>query len=262
MENIVNIHDYNTAMQKTLLDKIWFLDKIDNSIKYIFDFGCADGSLTSFINDMFPNHFEFFLIDNNPEMLKITNDNLQGSNSPITFHCCNSIEEAIAQCDDIRKSVLVLNSVIHEIMSYCNEEEKTNLFHKFFYNPFGYIAIRDMHLFNIPHLTINSNDQEVFHKYLDFVSNFTPNGMTMQQMQLEFLLKTDYFNNWEREKKERYLWDWIEIVQGYTMGIYENIWEEDFSLPYHRRKWYKKFGVSQTNKIATHKKLLLKTIDK
>lgn len=262
MENIVNIHDYNTAMQKTLLDKIWFLDKIDNSIKYIFDFGCADGSLTSFINDMFPNHFEFFLIDNNPEMLKIANDNLQGSNSPITFHCCNSIDEAIAQCDDIRNSVLVLNSVIHEILSYCNYEEQMSLFHQFFYNPFGYIAIRDMHLFNIPHFSIDSTDIEVFQKFLDFVSNFTPNGMTMQQMQLEFLLKTDYFNNWEREKKERYLWDWIEIVQGYTMGIYENIYEEDFSLPYHRRKWYKKFGVSQTNKIATHKKLLLKTIDK
>lgn len=259
MENIVNIHDYNTAMQKTLLDKIWFLDKIDNSIKYIFDFGCADGSLTSFINDMFPNHFEFFLIDNNPEMLKIANDNLQSSNSPITFHCCNSIEEAIAQCDDIRKSVLVLNSVIHEILSYCDYEEQRKLFETFFQNNFGYVAIRDMHLFTLPDFELCSSSTLHHTMYEDFVANFEHSQVIGKNtLQLEFLLKTDYYSNWEREKKERYLWNWVVLVLGYSMGIYEIEYEQDFSLPYHRRKWYKKFGVSQTKKIKTHKKLLLK----
>ena len=259
MENIVDIKDYNLAMQKTLLDKIWFLDKIDNSIKYIFDFGCADGSLTKFINEMFPDQFEFFLIDNNPEMLKIAKENIRDSSWTIRVHYCNSIEEAIAQCDEIEKSVLVLNSVIHEILSYCDYEEQRKLFETFFYNKFGYVAIRDMHLFTLPDFEIDNTEEEHFNKYLDFVANFEHTQVIGKNtLQLEFLLKTDYYSNWEREKKERYLWNWVVLVLGYSMGIYEIEYEEDFSLPYHRRKWYKKFKVSQTNKIKTHKKLLLK----
>lgn len=259
MENIVDIKDYNLAMQKTLLDKIWFLDKIDNSVKYIFDFGCADGSLTKFINEMFPDRFEFFLIDNNPEMLKIAKENIMDSSWDIRIHYCNSIEEAIAQCDDIRKSVLVLNSVIHEILSYCDYEEQRKLFETFFQNKFGYVAIRDMHLFTLPDFEIYNTKQEHISKFLDFVANFEHTEVMGQNaLQLEFLLKTDYYSNWEREKKERYLWNWVVLVLGYSMGLYEIEYEEDFSLPYHRRKWYKKFGVSQTNKIKTHKKLLLK----
>ena len=259
MENIVDIKDYNLAMQKTLLDKIWFLDKIDNSVKYIFDFGCADGSLTKFINEMFPDQFEFFLIDNNPEMLKIAKENIMDSSWDIRVHYCNSIEEAIAQCDDVKKSVLVLNSVIHEILSYCDYEEQRKLFKTFFQNNFGYVAIRDMHLFTLPDFEIDNTEQEHFNKFLDFITNFEYTGVIGKNtLQLEFLLKTDYYSNWEREKKERYLWNWIVLVRGYSMGIYEIEYEEDFSLPYHRRKWYKKFKVSQTNKIKTHKKLLLK----
>ena len=259
MENIVDIKDYNLAMQKTLLDKIWFLDKIDNSIKYIFDFGCADGSLTKFINEMFPDQFEFFLIDNNPEMLKIAKENIMDSSWTIRVHYCNSIEEAITQCDDIKKSVLVLNSVIHEILSYCDYEEQRKLFETFFQSKFGYVAIRDMHLFTLPDFEIDNTEQEHFNKFLDFVANFEYTEVIGKNtLQLEFLLKTDYYSNWEREKKERYLWNWIVLVLGYSMGLYEIEYEEDFSLPYHRRKWYKKFKVSQTNKIKTHKKLLLK----
>ncbi len=259
MENIVDIHDYNKAMQKTLLDKIWFLDKIDNSIKYIFDFGCADGSLTKFINEMFPDHFEFFLIDNNPEMLKIAEENIMDSSWTIRAHYCNSIEEAISQCDEINKSVLVLNSVIHEILSYCDYEEQRKLFETFFLNNFGYVAIRDMHLFTLPDFEINNSNPKHINKFLDFVANFDyAQVMGQNALQLEFLLKTDYYSNWEREKKERYLWNWVVLILGYSMGVYAIEYEEDFSLPYHRRKWYREFGVSQTNKIKTHKKLLLK----
>lgn len=30
-----------------MIDKIFFMDKINNSIKVIFDYGCADGALIS-----------------------------------------------------------------------------------------------------------------------------------------------------------------------------------------------------------------------
>lgn len=258
MENIVDIHDYNKAMQKTLLDKVWYLDKIDKSVKYLFDFGCADGSMVKFINEMFPDHFEYFLIDNNPEMLKIAERNIRDYATPIRAHYCSSIEEAISQCEDIKKSVLVLNSVIHEILSYCNYDEQRKLFEAFFQNGFGYIAIRDMHLFSQPEFTFNSNKKLHNTMYDDFVKHFPKGVMDKNQMQIEFLLKTDYYNNWERERDERYLWNWSQLIYIYSCGIYKTEWEEDFSLSYHRRKWYREFGVSQTKKIKTHKKLLLR----
>ncbi|MBP3616239.1 MAG: class I SAM-dependent methyltransferase [Alphaproteobacteria bacterium] len=198
MENIVNIHDYNTAMQKTLLDKVWFLDKIDKSVKYIFDFGCADGSMAKFINEMFPNRFIFYLVDNNKEMLKIAKDNLQNYSNIYYF---DSLYSAMTHCEDTKHSVLVLNSVMHEVLSYCSSTEQTKLFDDFFYSDFGYIAIRDMHLFDV-NIDFDIVDTEKdFSMFLDFVSHFVPNGMNKSQMQLEFLLKTDYYSNWERERE-------------------------------------------------------------
>ena len=45
MTPIANMNVYNDGMRKSMLDKIWFLDKIDGSIDTIYDYGCADGSL-------------------------------------------------------------------------------------------------------------------------------------------------------------------------------------------------------------------------
>lgn len=255
MENIVNIHDYNTAMQKTLLDKVWFLDKIDKSVKYIFDFGCADGSMAKFINEMFPNRFIFYLVDNNKEMLKIAKDNLQNYSN---IHYFDSLYSAMTHCEDTKHSVLVLNSVMHEVLSYCSSTEQTKLFDDFFYSDFGYIAIRDMHLFDV---TIDFDivgTEKDFSMFLDFVSHFIPNGMNKSQMQLEFLLKTDYYSNWERERDEKYLWNWSQIISPYIDENYKIDYEENFSLPYHRRKWKRRFNISTTKKIKTHKKLLLR----
>lgn len=256
MENIVNIHDYNTAMQKTLLDKVWWLDKIDKSVKYIIDFGCADGSLAKFIDEMFPNRFTFILVDNNKEMLIEAIKNLENRTNCYYYP---SIENALEDFDyDLANSVLVLNSVMHEVLSYCTFDEQTQLFNSFFGSKFKYIAIRDMHLFNQPEITLTSS-KTLHHKmYEDFEEHFPKGIMDKNQMQIEFLLKTDYYENWQRERDERYLWNWSQLIYTYTCGNYKTEWEEDFSLPYHRRKWYREFEVSQTRKIKTHKKMLLK----
>ena len=44
MEQINNIDVYTAGMQKSLSDKLFFVDKVDD-ISRIVDFGCADGSL-------------------------------------------------------------------------------------------------------------------------------------------------------------------------------------------------------------------------
>lgn len=44
MEQINNIDVYTSGMQKSLADKLFFVDKVDD-IDTVIDFGCADGSL-------------------------------------------------------------------------------------------------------------------------------------------------------------------------------------------------------------------------
>ena len=44
MPEITNLDKYTAAMQNTLLDKIWFLDKIDPNIDTIIDFGWGRAS--------------------------------------------------------------------------------------------------------------------------------------------------------------------------------------------------------------------------
>ena len=46
---IQSIKDYNARMAKSLLDKSFFLDKIECDI--IVDFGCANGELLEFISE-------------------------------------------------------------------------------------------------------------------------------------------------------------------------------------------------------------------
>ena len=51
---IVDLNRYNLSMSKSLIDKIFFMDKIDDTIKVIVDYGCADGTLIRFIAPLFP----------------------------------------------------------------------------------------------------------------------------------------------------------------------------------------------------------------
>lgn len=41
MERINDFNHYTTEMRKSLIDKIFFMDKMDNEVKTIVDYGCA-----------------------------------------------------------------------------------------------------------------------------------------------------------------------------------------------------------------------------
>ena len=128
-------------MQKGLLDKIWFLNLLPPHIKTIVDFGCADGSLIKFIETLFPNRFHFIGIDNDEEMRKRAKKNLANLNE--RFEILPSITKM--SLEKSLNSVLVLNSIIHEIMTYCSYQEQMEIYRAINFLRFDYIAIRDMH---------------------------------------------------------------------------------------------------------------------
>jgi trans-aconitate methyltransferase len=256
MEKIKNYNRYNEAMTSTMLDKIWFLDKIPPTVDTIVDFGCADGSLIKFIDSIFPNRFKFVGIDNDEEMLDRATKNLANIKSPYTlYHSICGLEY-----QNMENAVLVLNSVVHEIFSYCSYLDCVQIFNSINKMHFSFVAIRDMHyqettanelaLYTMANVFL-ANEKEHFTQWNDL--NYHSNT---QNSIIEFLLKYRYKENWDREVAERYLWNWKNDLTRYFRN-YEIEFEQDFYIPFIFSKYELDFD-TKTERFNTHKKLLFK----
>lgn len=71
---IENIEIYNDRMSKTLIDKIFFIDKVDADV--FVDFGCADGTVLGHLHDLFPGNY-YIGYDINPSMIAIAKEKKQ-----------------------------------------------------------------------------------------------------------------------------------------------------------------------------------------
>lgn len=158
---MVDIRDQNryiSSMAKTLYDKCWWIDKIPDDVFDVVDFGCAQGDLAVMINRIAPDRFRYLGVDSSPEMIALANHNfsLHFQNSSTALLYAN-MQDAIREIDT-SKSVLVLNSVLHEIFSYLTKAEQSALLDLLFNSGFKYIAIRDMHMPRYVDLMVFSND--------------------------------------------------------------------------------------------------------
>ena len=107
---ISNYNTYNSGMNKSYLDKIFFLDKIEN-VESVLDFGCASGDILKHIHDTDPE-LKLYGYDNDSNMIDIANDRY----SDIAIFESN-FEELITYLNP-ETSLLNLSSVIHEVYSY------------------------------------------------------------------------------------------------------------------------------------------------
>ena len=53
---ICDLDIYLTRMQRSILDKMFFIDKVFEPFETIIDFGCANGELIKAMLPMFPNY--------------------------------------------------------------------------------------------------------------------------------------------------------------------------------------------------------------
>lgn len=257
MEKILDYDLYNEAMKKTMFDKIWFLDKIPSTITTIVDFGCADGSLIKFIDSLFPNRFHFVGIDNDAEMLERAKKNLN-SDEKKHYTLLNSLNEFT--CYDTKNAILVLNSVVHEIFSYCSYIDKMEILNTINRLGFGYIAIRDMHYIadTIDTLIISAMKEVFLSKETEHYRQWENLNYhsDVKNTVIEFFLKYRYKTNWDREVNERYLWDWYcEFVNKLTR--YKIEFKQDFCIPFIYTRFQEDFDF-KIPKFNTHKKVLFK----
>lgn len=256
IEEIKNYSVYTESMKKSLLDKIFFMDKIDANV--IIDYGCADGTLIHFLHTLFPET-KYIGFDIDTEMLeeaknKFSHDVL--GNSVIFTDEWEDVEIIASKANN---TALVLSSVIHEIYAYGTRKDVDDLWERVFGTRFDYIVIRDM----IPSISIDKKSD------INDVKNVLRKGDGRQLRDFEqvwgsieqnknlihYLLKYRYKENWERESKENYFPLTREELLSLIPDKYDIEFHEHFVLPFIRKTVRSDFNIDI--KDNTHLKLIL-----
>ena len=258
MEKIADFTHYTTEMRKSLIDKIFFMDKLDESVKTIFDYGCADGVLIDFLSNIFPEmHFIGYDIDDT--MIAAAKEHC--GNKPNIYFGTNFATDENAHFDKNEAS-LNLSSLIHEVYSYGTTESIQD-FWKFVNSGFKYITIRDMCLDNSAHRPAQKED--IFR-----VKRFCP-AYQIEQFEsyhgslsdnynlIHFLMKYRYQANWARECKENYLPLTLEELATKISSNYELIYFDHYILPFLARKVKEDMDI--TLKDYTHVKMIFRRKD-
>ena len=68
MEKVPDLEVYVQRMQKSFMDKMFFIDKIFEPIDAILDFGCANGVLIRAMQYLFPE-YEYIGYDISADMI-------------------------------------------------------------------------------------------------------------------------------------------------------------------------------------------------
>ena len=234
------INDNETYLQKmrnTFIDKLWFRFIIPQNVDTVIDFGSADNSFINFMKETHP-HYRYIGIDNNPYFIKLSKE--QGQ------ECYASLTEMKENTEYSKeKTLLVLNSVLHEIYSYgCAD----NFWSEILALSPNYIAIRDMYAGNCD--SFGSQEYRAMEKliyeygmqehYMDFIHEWdrVKDGYTA----LHFLYKYFYDENWVREVAENYIpFTYRDLYKKIREVGYDVKYSDFYRLEYLKQKWLKDF---------------------
>ncbi|MEL6312160.1 MAG: methyltransferase, partial [Pseudomonadota bacterium] len=226
---IRSLDGYTARMKKTLLDKAFFIDKID--AETVVDYGCADGELIAFLQALFPEK-TYVGFDPDVAMLERARTRVPGAQFAATWDDVPGDDAPDGDCAD---QALVLSSVVHEVYAYSTAEEVRTFWDRVFDSGFAFIALRDM----VPSTAVDRradlNDVARIYRHADMnrLKRFESVWGTIENNKalLHWLLKYRYTDNWEREVEENYLPLYRENLLAMIPDTYEIIYAEHFTLP-------------------------------
>jgi SAM-dependent methyltransferase len=252
---ISNITKYNERMRRGMLDKTFFLHQV-NATSY-FDYGCADGSTLEFIAHLFPEH-HFFGYDIDPKMIELANaKNIRNAFFSTDFNeLLTKSREVGGEC------CLILNSLIHEIYSYLDQNGIDEFWDRVLNSGFQYISIRDM----CTSLTVEQEDPAEVNKIREhadrhLLADFEDKYGSISKVKnlVHYILKCRYGDNWERELNEDYLkCDETELMSRigvFNQDKYKFIHNERFILPFIKQFAKTEFNYDLIDR--THVKIIL-----
>ena len=249
---ISDLNVYLNKMQKSVIDKIFFIDKVFEPFENIVDFGCANGELIKAVHALFGDEYKYCGYDINPEMIKAARVN-------IPFATIVSEWDRLDVPFD--KSLLNISSTIHEIYSYCKPEEIEQFWARVFRSGFKYITIRDMMVSE--NCSADADEKEIAlvrgaQRYAEHLRDYENVRGTIKSQKdlIHFLLKYKYTENWEREVREDYLGLHLEEFLKLIHPEYEITFFDHFTLPF--IAWQIKNDFNIDLKTPTHIKIILK----
>lgn len=252
MEKIKNYEIYNYRMKKSLLDKMFFLDKCFEPFENIVDFGCADGELICEMNHLLPD-YNYIGYDIDDTMLSIA----RSKNKECSFY-----DKWQDMKIDFNKSLLNISSTIHEVYSYGTNESIKDFWNKVYKSGFKYVCIRDMLISESLKENVTESQIEKIKnsKYTNLESFENVWGSIKSKKNfIHYLLKYRYLENWNREVKENYLPITVETLLETIPNNYKIIYIDHYTLPYIAYSINKDFNIEIDEK--THFKLILEKID-
>ncbi len=255
-EGISNYSGYNEGMKKSLLDKIFFMDKVESTV--FVDYGCADGTLIHFLSQLFPEYM-YIGYDVDENMLKLAREKCPDNSERFLF---TSDWKEVTEYARSGVATIILSSTIHEVYAYGTRKDVDSLWRRVFNGVFEYVVIRDM----IPSISADKrsdiNDVAKLLKKADksYLFDFEHNWGSIETNKnlMHFLLKYRYADDWSREVKENYFPVLREELISSIPDEYEIEFHEHFVLPFLKRVVKKDFNIDL--KDNTHLKLILKHI--
>ncbi|MCH5187361.1 MAG: methyltransferase domain-containing protein [Oscillospiraceae bacterium] len=249
MDKLNDIEVYVKRMQKSFMDKMFFIDKIFEPIENVIDFGCANGIMIHAMQYLFPE-YNYIGYDISEDMIEKAKELVPGCE----FH---------TEWDEIKtpfaSSLLNISSTIHEVYSYGTEESVNEFWNRVFNSGFKYIAIRDMMLSdNIKLMSDEADVAKAKQLFPDKLKEYEKiwGPVNIRFNLIHYLLKYSYTENWEREVRENYLPITVETLLAKIPSDYEIVYKEHYVLPYVKQQIKKDCGIDLND--ATHFKVLLK----
>ena len=246
---ISDLDIYLTRMQRSILDKMFFMDKVFEPFRCILDFGCANGELIRAMQQMFPD-YTYVGYDISAEMIEAARKHVPDAQF---YDNWDSIDTPFAE------SLINISSTVHEVYSYCSETDIEIFWNRVFGSGFQYVTIRDMSFSQASDIPVRKEQLDAVRnsKYAEWLDSFEQVwGKIERQRQLvHFLLKYKYTQNWEREVHENYFPVYTEELLNRIPDSYRTVYRDAFTLPYTAWQIRKDFGFTLTD--HTHIKLIL-----
>lgn len=238
---------YCRSMEKSLDEKLFFLDKLPPEVTALADFGCADGMLLRAAQKHNPSIEHLIGYDHDTGMLSIARD-FGGSELTDSY---GMFAARLNRHHKVgRKSCLVLSSVIHEVISQGVPWQ--TLWKAISDLGCTYVAIRDM---AVSDDTIDKPAPRIGPPLRDWHAHYSIQSMSDY---LQAVLKARYPENADREAMENYFPVTVEAMlnmctvgSGYKLRHFEHA-----PLQFLVDEWRAKTG--ETLRDPTHVKMLLK----
>ena len=248
---ITDLDIYLHRMQKSILDKMFFLDKVFEPFEYILDFGCANGELIKALHTFF-GEYKYIGYDISSEMIAAARRNVPDAEFYTDWNEMKAPFES---------SLLNISSTVHEVYSYGTKDDISIFWQRVFGSGFKYVTIRDMMLSENDFIPALRSDIELLRKNTKYSGHLKDyedvwGTITRQNELVHYLLKYSYTQNWQREVRENYVGltreEFLKLIpKGYHITYFDH-----YTLPYIAWQVKKDYGIEL--KTPTHMKVILK----